>query len=89
MTAKINDKSRALLIRKGNQLFNEGDISAAEKIFNTTNYKDGLIRIGDFYYNKGQPLKAIVYYRKASFTPRIKEMAEKMVPGLKTWLAEK
>jgi len=86
---KISEKERAALIRKGNQFFNEGKIEMAEKIFIATNYKDGLIRIGDYYYKKSQPLRALTYYTKAGFTPRIKEIAEQMVYALKTWLQEK
>jgi len=65
MATKIDNKSKVLLIRKGNQFFNEGNINAAEKIFTATDYKDGLIRIGDLYYNKGQTLKEVGYYKQA------------------------
>ncbi len=86
---KISDKDRVALIRKGNQLFNEGKIDLAAKIFEAVNYKDGLIRIGDYYYERNQPLIALKYYTKARYKPRIDEIMEKVVVALNQWLKEK
>lgn len=60
----------------------------AEKIFVSISYKDGLIRLGDHYYKKGQILQALDLYKKAQFQPRIQELAEQMLAALKTWLKE-
>ncbi len=59
----LTPKERLLLIRKGNELFNNGNIDKAAKIFVTTAYKDGLIRVGDYYYfQKKDPIKALYFY---------------------------
>jgi hypothetical protein len=85
---KISEKDRVALIRKGNQLFNEGKIEMAGKIFKSINYIDGLIRIGDYYYKKSQPLKALTYYKEANCKPRIEELSQKMFEVLKMWIKE-
>ena len=63
-TAKISVESsqKAALNRKGNILFNSGDIEAARRIYMTTRYSDGLCRIGDHYKSKGRMLDALKMY---------------------------
>ena len=63
-TAKpaIDREKKAALNRKGNLLFNSGDIEGARKIFITTGYSDGLSRVGDYYKSKGKPLDALKMY---------------------------
>ena len=63
-TAKpiIDGPQKAALNRKGNILFNSGDIEGARRIFITTGYSDGLVRIGDFYKSKGRSLDALKMY---------------------------
>ncbi|MGB9620975.1 MAG: hypothetical protein ACPLGZ_03755 [Candidatus Pelagibacter ubique] len=71
----MTDKERVELIRKGNQLFNEGKIEEAAKIFLETDYKDGLVRVGDHYYfNEKRIFKAFFYYRKANYKKRLEEI---------------
>ncbi|MDR0910736.1 MAG: hypothetical protein LBM77_13355 [Spirochaetaceae bacterium] len=53
---------KAELNRKGNALFNSGDIEGAKRIFRTTGYSDGLVRVGDFYLSKGKPIDALRMY---------------------------
>ena len=63
-TAKtvIEGPQKAALNRKGNTLFNSGDIEGARRIFITTGYSDGLTRIGDHYLSKGKSLDALKMY---------------------------
>lgn len=63
-TAKpaIEGAQKAALNRKGNILYNSGDIEGARRIFLTTGYTHGLVRIGDFYNSKGRPLDALRMY---------------------------
>jgi hypothetical protein len=63
-TAKppIDTVQKAALNRKGNVLFNQGDIESARRIFLTTGYSDGLARIGDYYRSKGRSLDALKMY---------------------------
>ena len=84
---EVTPKERIILIRKGNELFNRGDVETAKKIFITTAYKDGLIRIGDYYlYQKKQPLTALELYIKAEYRERISQLSEKMAEVIKNWI---
>jgi hypothetical protein len=58
----IDDAQKVALNRKGNTLYNQGDIEGAKRIFLTTGYSDGLSRIGDYYKSKGQILDALRMY---------------------------
>ena len=58
----ISGAQKVALNRKGNILFNQGDIEGAKKIFQTTGYSDGLVRVGDYYKSKGRNLDALRMY---------------------------
>ena len=58
----MDGEKKAALNRKGNMLYNSGDIEGARRIFLTTGYSDGLVRVGDFYKSKGRPLDALKMY---------------------------
>jgi len=58
----IEGTQKAILNRKGNALFNSGDVEAARRIFLTTGYSDGLVRVGDYYNSKGRSLDALRMY---------------------------
>ena len=58
----ISGAQKVALNRKGNVLFNSGDIEGARRIFLTTGYSDGLVRIGDYYKSKGKSLDALRMY---------------------------
>jgi hypothetical protein len=63
-TAKPNldGNLKVSLNRKGNLLYNQGDIEGARRIFLTTGYTDGISRIGDYYKSKGRLLDALKMY---------------------------
>jgi hypothetical protein len=89
MEKVLTPRERLILIRKGNELFNQGDVEKAAKIFVTTAYKDGLIRVGDYYYfDQEKPLKALYYYLEAGYERRIRELSERMAAVIKKWLQE-
>jgi len=58
----IDGTQKANLNRKGNMLYNSGDIEGARRIFLTTGYSDGLVRVGDYYNSKGRTLDALRMY---------------------------
>jgi hypothetical protein len=64
-TPGVEPDRKVKLNRKGNELFNSGDIEAARRIFQTTGYSDGLIRIGEKYMTDRRPLDALKMYRLA------------------------
>jgi hypothetical protein len=58
----LDGSRKAALNRKGNTLFNSGDIEGARRVFLTTGYTDGLVRIGDYYKSRGRNLDALKMY---------------------------
>jgi hypothetical protein len=61
----VDPDRKVKLNRKGNELFNQGEIEAARRIFQTTGYSDGLIRVGDRYLSDSRPIDALKMYRLA------------------------
>ena len=58
----VESTDKVTLNRKGNVLFNSGDIEGARRIFLTTGYTDGLVRVGDYYNSKSRSLDALKMY---------------------------
>jgi hypothetical protein len=86
---QIDSKLRAELIREGNAAFNEGDYVKAKNLFLKTEYKDGLIRLGDYYmYEKRLPILAYGYYKKAGYQQKIDEIFQRMLMALSEWLGK-
>ena len=86
--AKLPHDKKAALIRKGNELFNRGEIELAKRIFLTAGYSDGLIRLGELYEEKKQPLEAFRMYYAAPHKRRISEMLEQMAGVIQKWLQQ-
>lgn len=85
----MDDRERVTLIRAGNELFNKGEIEKAVRIFEKTSYKDGLARVGDYYfYEKKMPLMAFGYYKKADMKNKINEIYERMIYALGKWIRD-
>ena len=87
-TAPLAKDKRAALIRKGNELYNKGEIALAQRIFVTTSYSDGLIRIGDRYLKGGEPLEALKMYLLAPAPDKTAAVIGQMAQVMHTWLAE-
>lgn len=58
----LTSEQKVILNRKANIMFNNGNIEDARRIFITTGYSDGLTRVGDYYMNHNQELKALKAY---------------------------
>jgi hypothetical protein len=74
----LNKEDKVALIRKGNEYFNNGKIDIAKKIFITTGYSDGLIRLGDYYNKKNKPFEALRMYYLAPDKKNADAIIEKM-----------
>lgn len=75
----MDSKERVELIRKGNMLFNQGEIEQATVIFLKTKYLDGITRVADHYfYDKKRPLEALKYYRAVNRQDKVNEIYERM-----------
>ncbi len=58
----LSSEQKVILNRKANIMFNNGNIEDARRIYITTGYSDGLTRVGDYYMNKNESLKALKAY---------------------------
>lgn len=85
---KLSSQKKTALIRKGNELFNKGDVQTAKRIFLATGYSYGLERIGDHYRNQGEPYEAVRMFWLAPSEKKKEQMVDEMVQVLRTWLSE-
>jgi hypothetical protein len=58
----LSSAQKVVLNRKGNELINRGDVEGARRIFQTTGYTDGLVRVGDRYLASGRSVDALKMY---------------------------
>ena len=82
----LGTDKKAALNRKGNELFNNGNIETARRIFITTGYSDGLSRIGDHYADKGQELEALKLYWLAHNRRKFEPILEKLARLIETMI---
>jgi hypothetical protein len=76
-----------MLARKGNECFNNGDITEAIKFFVKAGYRDGIMRVADhYYYDNRQPLVALKFYKMINRQDRIDEIHARMIFALGKWL---
>ena len=85
----VTPQQKAVLIRKGNEYFNNGDLEQAKKIFLTVGYTDGIIRLGNHYYKNNMPLEAFRMYCLAPDKSKREALIEKMANVIKIWLNDK
>lgn len=79
---------RVRLNRRGNELFNGGETETARRIFQTTGYSDGLIRVGDRYLEAKRPVDALKMYWLARDGSRTEPLIEKAVAAIRKLLEE-
>jgi hypothetical protein len=88
-TNTMTPKEKVELIRQGNQAFNEKHMRKARECFLKAEYKDGLGRMGDFYfYEKRLPMLAYGYYKKAGMDHKVQEIFYRMVAALSQWIGK-
>ncbi|MDR2864385.1 MAG: hypothetical protein LBV68_02105 [Spirochaetaceae bacterium] len=89
-TSKSNVESsqKAMLNRKGNLLFNSGDIEGSRRIFITTGYSDGLSRVGDYYRSKKRLVDALRMYYLAHDKQKSDEICMELALFIKGLLKE-
>lgn len=76
--SSLTSEQKATLNRKGNVLFNEGEIDKARRIFITTGYSDGLSRVADFFMEQNKELEAFKLYWLAHNKRRYSLLIEKI-----------
>lgn len=75
---EIVGEKKVKLNRRGNELFNSGDIESARRVFQTTGYSDGLIRVGDHYLEHGKSVDALKMYQLAHAEDKSEKLVEKI-----------
>ncbi len=86
--SSLNSEQKVILNRKGNVLFNQGDVESARRIFITTGYSDGLTRVGDVYAERHQSIKALKQYVLAHNKAKAEPIYEKMAQVISCLLKE-
>jgi hypothetical protein len=84
----LSAQQKVVLNRKGNELLNRGDLETAKRIFITTGYSDGLIRVGNQYLSKNEPVEALKMYWLAPDKRRSGDLIERMAGIIQKWLRE-
>ena len=82
----LTSEQKAKLNRRGNELYNENKIEAAERIFVTTGYSDGLIRVGDYYVKRNEKLKALKCYHLAHNKPKEDMILDELAAVIRLFL---
>ena len=86
--APVEGSQKAALNRKGNQLFNAGDVEGARRVFMTTGYSDGLSRVGDYYKSNDRLLEALKMYWIAPDRKKSGPLIEQLAGVMKSLLEE-
>jgi hypothetical protein len=84
----VDSATRVKLIRKGNELFSNENIIAAEKIFVAVDYKDGLVRLGDYYFENKDLVKSCEMYFKSENISKINSFLENSAKVIEKLLKE-
>ena len=84
----MDSAQKVALNRKGNELFNSGDIEGARRIFMSTGYSDGLTRVGDYYKSKNRPVEALRMYWIAPDRTKAGPLILEVVGAIQTLLYE-
>lgn len=84
----VTEAERVVLIRKGNEVFNRGDIALAERIYRTTRYAAGLARVGDWYVKQNRPLEALSAFRAGHCRGKMEVLLARMARVVRDWLKE-
>jgi len=86
--SSVEGSRKAALNRKGNVLFNSGDIEGARRIFMTTGYSDGLSRVGDYYKSQNRLIEALRMYWIAPDRTKSEPIIERLSDIIKVMMDE-
>ena len=84
----VDSSTRVQLIRKGNEFFQNKDIENAKKIFITVDYKDGLVRLGDYYLKNNDLYKSAEMYFMSENKSKIDAFSKKCANIIEKYLNE-
>ncbi len=84
----LNPEQKSRMNRRGNELFNSGDTETARRVFQTTGYSDGLIRVGDRYLESRRYVEALKMFKLAHDTDKSEALVAKIASIIQNLLAE-
>lgn len=85
----LSASEKVQLNRRGNVLFNSGEIETARRIFQTTGYSDGLNRVGEEYLKQGKPVDALKMFKLSHDDSRSAELIEKAAIAIRKIMEDK
>jgi hypothetical protein len=86
--SSIDSSLKTALNRKGNVLFNSGDIEGARRIFMTTRYSDGLSRVGDYYKSQNRLIEALRMYKMAPDQTKSEQLITKLADVIRNLIQD-
>lgn len=85
----MDAKEKAMLIRRGNELFNARDYKNALKIYLAVDYKEGIARMAAIMENeKKDNVTALKLYKKAGYQSNVEKLAYSMAQAVRFLLKE-
>lgn len=85
----MDQSERVLLIRKGNELYNQKKYDDAIRLYLKAKYMDGIMRVADYYfYDLKQPLTALKFYKLINRKDRIDEINARMMYAFNRMLTD-
>lgn len=84
----LSSEQKVILNRKANTMFNNGNVEDARRIFITTGYSDGLSRVGNYYMDKNQSLKALKAYYLAHNSRESEPIYEQLAKVISKLISE-
>ena len=84
----LSSEQKVILNRKANTMFNNGNVEDARRIFITTGYSDGLTRVGNYYMDKNESLKALKAYYLAHNTRETEPIYEQIAKVISKLISE-
>jgi hypothetical protein len=74
----LSSEQKVLLNRKANEMFNNGLVEDAKRVYLATGYSDGLTRVADTYMAKGREMDALKLYLQAHNQRNSAPLTEKL-----------
>ena len=84
----IESAQKAVMNRKGNVLYNSGEIEKARRIFLTTGYSDGISRVGDYYKSQNRMIDAMRMYYVAPDRTKLEPILSQLAVILQSLIHE-
>lgn len=85
----MDQAERVMLIRRGNELFNQKDYKNALKIFIAVSYSDGIARVASILeHEKKDRVAALKLYKTAGMKGNVEKLAYEMAQAIRLLIKE-